>query len=193
MGAVSPVPFADEAFLQKVDERVVKPTLAGLRADGIDYRGFIFIGLMNVAGDPHVIEYNVRLGDPEAEVVLPRLDNDLLDLFDAVREQRLDEVELIADTRTAATVVLTSGGYPGPYEKGRAISGIDEADDDALIFHAGTRLDEGQLVTNGGRVVAVTALGRGVKEATRAAQQAAEAVRFEGKQLRRDIGDDLLD
>jgi phosphoribosylamine---glycine ligase len=190
MGAVSPVPFADAAFMQKVEERIVKPTIAGLSADGIDYVGFIFIGLMNVGGDPYVIEYNVRLGDPETEVVLPRLAGDWLESLHLTAQGRLHQADLRTDPRTAATVMLVSGGYPGDFAKGKPMTGLDQLAG-VLPFHAGTRLHEGQVLTNGGRVLALTALADSLPEALQRAFAAAEVVHYEGKYYRRDIGADL--
>ncbi|SDL99796.1 phosphoribosylamine--glycine ligase [Catalinimonas alkaloidigena] len=192
MGAVSPVPFADNGFLGKVETRVIQPTLAGLKKEGIDYRGFIFIGLMNVNGDPYVIEYNVRMGDPETEVVIPRLKNDLVEVMEAVAEQRLDEITLEVDPRTATTVMLVAGGYPEKYEKGDVISGL-EGLKQTLVFHAGTRQNENEeVVTNGGRVLSITALGDSIPEALEKSNAAAEAITWKGKYYRKDIGLDLL-
>jgi phosphoribosylamine--glycine ligase len=189
MGAVSPVPFADEAFMEKVRRKVVEPTMSGLRKDGIDYRGFVFIGLIRVGDDPYVIEYNCRMGDPETEVVVPRLRNDLVDLFSAVAEVRLAGVSIDTDPRSAATVVLVSGGYPGLFEKGKDIEGLDILnEDDVMVFHAGTALKEGRLVTNGGRVLAVTAYGKDVSSAVRRSLKIIEFIDYEGKYHRRDIG-----
>ena len=190
MGAVSPVPFADDDFMARVEQQVVAPTLAGLRAEGINYRGFLFIGLMKVGNQPYVIEYNVRLGDPEAEVILPRLENDLVTLLEAATQRQLDAVKLRVDGRTAAAVVLAAGGYPDHYENGKVITGLDQVHD-VTLFHAGTRTDEGTLLTHGGRVLSVTALGSDVEQATTRAFRAAEMILFEGKQWRSDIGRDL--
>jgi phosphoribosylamine--glycine ligase len=194
MGAVSPVPFADEAFMEKVRRKVVEPTMSGLRKDGIDYRGFVFIGLIRVGDDPYVIEYNCRMGDPETEVVVPRLRNDLVDLFSAVAEVRLAGVSIDTDPRSAATVVLVSGGYPGLFEKGKDIEGLDILnEDDVMVFHAGTALKEGRLVTNGGRVLAVTAYGKDVSSAVRRSLKIIEFIDYEGKYHRRDIGFEFAD
>ena len=190
MGAISPVPFAGEAFLKKVEERIVKPTIQGLRDRRIDYRGFIFLGLMNREGDPYVIEYNVRMGDPEAEVILPRIKTDFVELMKATAEGRLSEMEIELDNRTAATVMLVSGGYPGSYEKGRVISGLD-AVDDSILFHAGTRLDGNKVLTSGGRVIAVSSYGASMQDALATSYKNAERVRFEGRYYRSDIGFDL--
>lgn len=190
MGAISPVPFADQAFMNKVEERIVKPTVAGLLKDGIDYKGFIFIGLMNVGGDPFVIEYNVRMGDPETEVVIPRIKTDLVDLFEAVADQSLDRVKLEVDPRTTCTVMLVSDGYPGSYEKGRKIGGLDKVKD-SVVFHAGTKDDNGNVLTNGGRVLAITSYGENMTEALEQSYANAHVVNYEGKYFRSDIGFDL--
>jgi len=190
MGAISPVPFADKEFLSKVEERVVKPTMAGLEKDGIDYRGFIFIGLMNCDGDPKVIEYNVRMGDPEAEVVIPRIKSDLLDLMVGVADGSLAEKELLIDERTACTVMLVSGGYPEAYEKGKMISGTDLVDG-SVLFHAGTKLEKEELFTSGGRVIAVSSFADDMDTALESSFENAKKIQFEGKYYRRDIGKDL--
>jgi len=191
MGAVSPVPFADVDFLARVDERIVKPTVAGLQGAGTEYVGFLFIGLMNVGGDPYVIEYNVRMGDPETEVVLPRLRSDLVTLLEAAARKELAGVQPEVDPHTAVTVMLVSGGYPGPYEKGKAMTGL-AATENVISFHAGTKLVAGNVVTDGGRVLALTGMGATLQEAAAKARAAAEKVDFEGKYFRRDIGTDLL-
>jgi phosphoribosylamine--glycine ligase len=189
MGAVSPVPFADASFMEKVRRRVVEPTMSGLRKDGIDYRGFVFIGIIRVGDEPFVIEYNCRLGDPETEVVIPRLANDLVALFSAVAEGRLSEVAIESDPRSAATVMLVSGGYPGLFEKGKEIEGLDILnEDDVMVFHAGTAMRDGALVTNGGRVLAVTAFGKDIPSAVKRSLKIIEFIDFEGKYHRRDIG-----
>ena len=190
MGAVSPVPFADDEFLKKVEERIVRPTIEGLIAHGIDYKGFIFLGLMNVKGDPYVIEYNVRMGDPEAEVVLPRIKTDFVEILKATAENRLKDLEVEFDERTVTTVMLVSGGYPGSYEKGKEITGLDNADD-SVVFHAGTRTDGDRVVTNGGRVVAVSSYGKDMREALDKSYRNAKTINFDGKYYRRDIGFDL--
>lgn len=191
MGAVSPVPFADAEFMQKVEERIVKPTVNGLIADGIDYRGFIFLGLINVGGEPMVIEYNVRMGDPETEAVMPRVASDLLPLLEATAKGNLGNLELAEDPRTAVTVMAVSGGYPGSYEKGKAISGLEGAGE-SLLFHAGTAIGaDGRLVTSGGRVIAATSYGDDIASAASKSFKAIEALDFEGKYYRRDIARDL--
>lgn len=192
MGAVSPVDFADEAFLERVRTRIVEPTVNGLKEEGIDYRGIIFLGLMNVGGDPYVIEYNARFGDPETEVVLPRLKTDILNLFEGIADRTLGIKKVEEDSRAAVTVILASKGYPGSYEKGKVIAGVDDCGAD-MVFFAGVGKDaEGRLVTSGGRVMAVTCYGDDVESAARKAREAAEKISFEGKYFRRDIADDLL-
>lgn len=191
MGAVSPVHFVDDVFMQKVKERVINPTLRGLQEDQLDYTGFLFIGLMNVNGDPYVIEYNVRLGDPETEAILPRIKSDLFELFRALHDHKLGEFELEIDPRTATTVFLVSGGYPGGFEKGKEITGIENVPSDVLVFHAGTKLVNGKLVNNGGRVIAVTALGDTMEEALEKANAAASAIKWQDRYYRHDIGFDL--
>ncbi|QCR24474.1 phosphoribosylamine--glycine ligase [Pontibacter sp. SGAir0037] len=191
MGAISPVPFADDVFMQKVKERVILPTLQGLQADNIPYTGFLFIGLMNVNGEPYVIEYNVRLGDPETEAILPRIKSDLVELFCALHDHKLGEFKLEVDPRTAATVFLVSGGYPEGFEKGKEISGIEHVDADTLVFHAGTRFENGKLLNNGGRVIAVTGLGDTMEEALAKANAAAERITWQDRYFRQDIGFDL--
>jgi phosphoribosylamine--glycine ligase len=190
MGAISPVPFADEAFLQQVETTIVQPTLKGIQAEQLDYRGFIFIGLMVVDGKPYVLEYNVRLGDPETEVILPRLQSDLVTLCEAVATGQLANHPVTVDDRTCAAIMLVSGGYPGAYQKGNPITGLPVGPQ-ALAFHAGTTTTDGQVVTNGGRVMALSALGADIDSAVQQALSAAEQVHFEGKYFRRDIGRDL--
>ena len=191
MGAISPVPFADQTFLNKVEELVVKPTILGLQKDGIDYRGFIFIGLMNDNGKPSVVEYNVRMGDPETEVVLPRIQSDLFDLFDGVANQNLEEKEFSVTDKIATTVMLVSGGYPESYEKGAVISGLDNHKD-SIIFHAGTKIKEEAIVTNGGRVLAVTSLADSIQEALDESYKTIDSIHFEKMNYRKDIGFDLV-
>jgi len=191
MGAVSPVPFADAAFIDKVEQRIVIPTVDGLAKDGIDYRGFLFIGLMNVNGDPFVIEYNVRMGDPETEVVIPRISSDMLELLAAAGMQQLDRATFEVDARTACTVMMVSDGYPGDYRKGLPISGLDKVEG-SLVFHAGTKEANGQVVTSGGRVIAVTSFGDTLEEALEQSYANTERIVYEGKYFRTDIGADLL-
>jgi phosphoribosylamine--glycine ligase len=188
MGAVSPVPFADPIFMKKVEEQVILPTINGLSKEGIVYNGFVFFGLINVEGEPFVIEYNCRMGDPETEVVMPRLKNDLLELFNAVASGQLNEQTIYADERAAATVMLVSKGYPEAYEKNKAISGIPAPTPDQIVFHAGTRQEGGEVLTNGGRVLAVTSLATNLAMALAHAVQTAEQITFDGKGYRRDIG-----
>jgi phosphoribosylamine---glycine ligase len=192
MGSVSPVSFADEKFMEKVEKRIVLPTIRGLKTENIDYRGFIFFGLMNVNGEPNVIEYNCRMGDPEAESVIPRIQNDLVDLFLAVSEQQLETVTITQDPRSAATVMLVSKGYPDHYEKGKVIS-VQGTTGDSMIFHAGTKQDPatGNIITNGGRVIAVTSFGNSMTEALTTSYANAKKIEFEGKNFRKDIGFDL--
>tara|TARA_R110002126_G_scaffold264475_2_gene407552 strand:+ start:34425 stop:35699 length:1275 start_codon:yes stop_codon:yes gene_type:complete len=191
MGAISPVPFADEDFLNKVEELVVKPTIAGLQKDGIDYRGFIFIGLMNDNGNPSVVEYNVRMGDPETEVVLPRIASDLFDLFDGVAHQTLDTKSFSVTSKTATTVMLVSGGYPEAYQKGKEISGLEKVED-SIVFHAGTSLKNNNVVSNGGRVLAVTSLGNTIEEALAKSYKSIDKIHFKEMNYRKDIGFDLV-
>ena len=191
MGAVSPVPFADAVLLEKIETRIVKPTIHGLQKDGIPYKGFVFIGLINVKGEPIVIEYNVRMGDPETEVVIPRLKSDLVELFLAVANEKLDEAVLEVDSRSATTIMVVSGGYPEAYENGKIISGIENITD-SIVFHAGTKLDGGQVVTNGGRVIAITSYGNDFQEAIKKSYQNIDKLHFDKMYFRKDIGFDLF-
>lgn len=190
MGAISPVPFADETLMQKIEERIVKPTVNGLKEEKINYKGFVFIGLIKVGDEPYVIEYNVRMGDPETEVVLPRIKTDLIDLFEATWNQELDTLELDIDTRAATTVMLVSGGYPEAYEKGKEIRGTQTIKD-SIVFHAGTTLKDQKLVTNGGRVMAITSLDSDYKIALKKSYQNIEKLSFDRMTYRSDIGFDL--
>ena len=191
MGAVSPVPFADAVLLEKIESRIVKPTIAGLQSDGIEYKGFVFIGLINVKGEPIVIEYNVRMGDPETEVVIPRLKSDLVELFQAVGNQTLDQVALEIDERSATTIMVVSGGYPEDYGKGFEISGLENIED-SIVFHAGTKLENGKVVTNGGRVIAITSFGESFQEAIKKSYQNIDKLNFDKMYFRKDIGFDLF-
>ena len=190
MGAISPVPFADKEFMDKIHDQIVKPTVEGLKTDNLPYKGFIFIGLIKVGDDPKVIEYNVRMGDPETEVVMPRIKNDLVELFQAVADQKLDEIDLELDNRTAATVMLVSGGYPEAYQKGKEMNGFD-AIEDSLVFHAGTKIDGDKVVTNGGRVMAITSFGDNFEEALKVSYKNIHNITFDGMNYRKDIGFDL--
>ncbi len=190
MGAISPVPFADKEFLTKVEERVIIPTIKGLKKDNISYVGFIFIGLIRVNNEPFVIEYNVRMGDPETEVVIPRIKSDLVELFTATAEKKLDSFVLDLDQRTATTVMLVSGGYPEAYEKGKEISGLENIKD-ALVFHAGTKLVNNKVLTNGGRVLAVTSFGEDFRQALDHSYKNIEKIKFDKMNYRKDIGFDL--
>ncbi|WP_276976449.1 phosphoribosylamine--glycine ligase [Flavobacterium filum] len=190
MGAVSPVPFADAVLMEKIETRIVKPTIEGLHKDGIEYKGFVFIGLINVKGEPMVIEYNVRMGDPETEVVMPRIKSDLVELFQAVANQTLNEISLEIDSRSATTIMVVSGGYPEEYEKGKIISGIENVNG-SIVFHAGTKLENENIVSNGGRVLAITSYGSDYKEAIKKSYQNIEKLHFDKMYYRKDIGFDL--
>ncbi|WP_299315666.1 phosphoribosylamine--glycine ligase [uncultured Aquimarina sp.] len=190
MGAISPVPFADEAFMGKIEEQIIKPTVEGLAKEKIDYKGFIFIGLIKVGDDPKVIEYNVRMGDPETEAVLPRVKTDLVSLFKHVSNQTLDQIAVEIDPRSAATVMTVSGGYPEAYEKGKEIKGIDQISD-SIVFHAGTKLNENKVVTNGGRVIAVTSFDDDFREALKKSYYNIEKLHFDEMYYRKDLGFDL--
>lgn len=189
MGCVSPVPFMDEAFMQKVEDQVIRPTINGLKQEQIEYKGFVFFGLMNVKGEPWVIEYNCRMGDPETEVVIPRLQNDLVELFTSLFNNTLESVTIQTDQRSCCTVVAVSGGYPGDYEKGVPVTGLPlPASQDTLLFHAGTLEKNGTVVTNGGRVFAATAFGSSIPEAVKKAAQTLDKISFNGMYYRKDIG-----
>jgi len=190
MGAISPVPFADDELMKMIEDRIVKPTVSGLLKENIAYKGFVFIGLIKVNNEPYIIEYNVRMGDPETEVVLPRIKSDLVDLLEACAKQNLDAVNIEIDERAAATVMLVSGGYPEDYEKGKEILGLENVEG-STVFHAGTKMENGKIVSNGGRVLAVTSLDHDFRKALKKSYQNIEKISFEAMQYRRDIGFDL--
>lgn len=187
MGAISPVPFADDTFMQKVTERIIDPTVKGLKDEHLVYRGFIFFGLISVGGEPYVIEYNCRMGDPETEVVIPRLENDLVELIVLMHEGKLNEANVTFTKEAAATVMLVSAGYPDSYEKGKPMTGFEQAKG-SMLLHAGTANKDGQVVTNGGRVIAITSLGNNIQDALAASYKNAEQINYEGKYYRKDIG-----
>ncbi|WGK95210.1 MULTISPECIES: phosphoribosylamine--glycine ligase [Flavobacterium] len=190
MGAVSPVPFVDTVLMEKIETRIVKPTIDGFQKDGIAYKGFVFIGLINVKGEPIVIEYNVRMGDPETEVVIPRLKTDLVELFLAVANEKLDQIALEVDERSATTIMVVSGGYPEEFEKGKVITGLENITD-SIVFHAGTKLENNQVLSNGGRVLTVTSYGDNFEEAIKKSYQNIAKLQFDKMYFRRDIGNDL--
>ncbi len=190
MGAVSPVPYVDAVLMEKIETRIVKPTIDGFQKDGIPYKGFVFIGLINVKGEPIVIEYNVRMGDPETEVVIPRLKTDLVELFLAVANEKLDQIALEVDERSATTIMVVSGGYPEDFEKGKVITGLENITD-SIVFHAGTKLENNQVLSNGGRVLTVTSYGDNFEEAIKKSYQNIAKLQFDKMYFRKDIGNDL--
>ncbi|NOX48822.1 MAG: phosphoribosylamine--glycine ligase [Chlorobi bacterium] len=193
MGSISPVPFADKTFMDKIKNKIIKPTIEGLKTEGLNYKGFIFFGLINVEGEPFVIEYNVRMGDPEAESVIPRIKSDLMDLFEGVAEGNIADREIEIDERYCASVFLVAGGYPEKYEKGNVMTGFENVND-SILFHAGTKKDfkSGQILTNGGRVLAVSSFGETMKSALETSYKNVELIQFKGKNFRKDLGKDLL-
>src|SRR6056297_2744584 len=190
MGAISPVPFVNAGFMDKIENRIIKPTIQGLKEENIDYKGFVFIGLIKVGDDPYVIEYNVRMGDPETEVVLPRIESDLVEVFENVAAGTLNEVKLKISEKTAATVMLVSGGYPEAYEKGKEITGFEKVED-SIVFHAGTSEENGKILTSGGRVIAITSFGNDYKQALKKSYLNAEKLHFDKMYFRKDLGFDL--
>jgi phosphoribosylamine--glycine ligase len=189
MGAVSPVPFADEIFMKNVEDKVIKPTIAGLKAEGLEYRGFIFLGLMKVDDEPYMIEYNCRMGDPETEVVIPRLKNDFLEMLVAAAKQELNKIKIEEDQRFACTVMAVSGGYPGDYEKGYVIHGLDDIDTaESILVHAGKTTKDGKVVTNGGRVLCITSYGDSIFDAVEKSNEELANISYTGMNYRRDIG-----
>ena len=192
MGAVSPVPFADEVFMQKVKERVIIPTINGFSQEGFVYKGFVFIGLIKVNDEPYVIEYNCRMGDPETEVVIPRLQNDLVEVLTATAKGEVDKINIFQDPRFAVTMVAVSGGYPGDYIKGYEITGLDQSSEETVIFHSGTKTEEGKVVSNGGRVLTVTSFGDTVGESVAKSKKILEGIRFMKMYYRSDIGYEFI-
>jgi phosphoribosylamine---glycine ligase len=192
MGAISPVPFANDAFMQKVKTKIIEPTIAGLQKDDLDYKGFVFFGLIKVGDEPYVIEYNCRMGDPETEVVVPRIKNDLIELLQATAQQKLDSIQIEIDARFATTIVAVSGGYPNEYKTGFEISGLNLAEEESLIFYAGAKKDGKKVITSGGRVICATALGNDLMDALDKSKELIEAINFEGKYFRKDIGFEFI-
>jgi phosphoribosylamine---glycine ligase len=192
MGAISPVPFADDAFMKKVKKKIIEPTVAGLQKDKLDYKGFIFFGLIKVGDEPYVIEYNCRMGDPETEVVIPRIKNDLVELLKSTAQQKLKNIQLQIDPRFTTTIVTVSGGYPNEHKTGFVISGLNLGEEDSIIFYAGAKKEGNKVVTNGGRVVCATALSDELTDALDKSKELAEAISFEGKYFRKDIGFEFI-